>query len=264
MCTTRGETFTNASVQCCLLPHSPFSHFFNTLRPRHNGRHFTDDMLKCISLNENFWILNKISPKQVPWCVMDNMAALVQIMAWRRTGDKSWSEAMLVCCTYWRIHMSLCPNDLMIMSFHHGNPFSIRSTKKSYIFTQSGKEWILNHILHSCLAVRDNLLLRHCFMCISNILHAKSAYLDQPFKLPVLNISGAWNWSSLCLQMAWYLMLPGHKQTQCWLQSWKCFLGTFLVISTWWRHSIWPTRTRQLTVLRVLTKENILAAADLN
>ena len=27
------------------------------------------------------------------------MAALLQIMAWRRTGDKPLSEPMLVCCT---------------------------------------------------------------------------------------------------------------------------------------------------------------------
>ena len=29
----------------------------------------------------------------------DTMAALVQIMAWRRTGDDPFSEAMLICCT---------------------------------------------------------------------------------------------------------------------------------------------------------------------
>ena len=28
----------------------------NTLRPRQNGRHFADDIFKCIFLNENVWI----------------------------------------------------------------------------------------------------------------------------------------------------------------------------------------------------------------
>ena len=28
----------------------------NTLRPRENGRHFADDILKCIFLNEKVWI----------------------------------------------------------------------------------------------------------------------------------------------------------------------------------------------------------------
>ena len=38
----------------------------NTLRPRQNGRHFTDDIFKCMFLNENFRILNEISLKYVP------------------------------------------------------------------------------------------------------------------------------------------------------------------------------------------------------
>ena len=39
---------------------------FNTLRQRQNGRHFADDFFKCIFLNENFWILHKISMKYIP------------------------------------------------------------------------------------------------------------------------------------------------------------------------------------------------------
>ena len=35
----------------------------------------------------------------ISYYVIDNMAALVRIMAWRRTGAKSLSEAMLVNCT---------------------------------------------------------------------------------------------------------------------------------------------------------------------
>ena len=38
---------------------------FNTLRPRQNGRHFADDIYKCIFLNENVWISIKISLKFV-------------------------------------------------------------------------------------------------------------------------------------------------------------------------------------------------------
>ena len=72
---------------------------FNTLRPRQNGQYFADDILKCILLNENLWIWKKISLKYVPYGLIGNMTALVQIMAWCHTGDKSLSEAMLVCCT---------------------------------------------------------------------------------------------------------------------------------------------------------------------
>ena len=38
----------------------------NTLRPRQNGRYFTDDIFKYIFLNENVWISIKISLKFVP------------------------------------------------------------------------------------------------------------------------------------------------------------------------------------------------------
>ena len=57
-----------------------------------------DYTFKCISLNENSWILDNLSVKYVTWDIIDNMAALVQIMAWRRTGDKPLSEAMLLYC----------------------------------------------------------------------------------------------------------------------------------------------------------------------
>ena len=68
----------------------------NTLRPRQNGRHFPDAIFQCIFLNENVWILLKISLKFVPKGPINNIPALVQIMAWRRPGDKPLSEAMLV------------------------------------------------------------------------------------------------------------------------------------------------------------------------
>ena len=69
---------------------------FNTLRPRHNGRHFADDIFKCIFLNENVWIPIKISVKFVSKGPVNDIPALVQIMAWRRPGNKPLSEPRLV------------------------------------------------------------------------------------------------------------------------------------------------------------------------
>ena len=54
-----------------------------------------DDILKCIFLNEKFCIFIKISLKYVPKGPMDNNPALVQIMVWRRIGDRPLSEPML-------------------------------------------------------------------------------------------------------------------------------------------------------------------------
>ena len=53
----------------------------NTLRPRLNGRHFADDIFKGIFLNENVWIPIKFSLKFVPKGQINNISALVQIMA---------------------------------------------------------------------------------------------------------------------------------------------------------------------------------------
>ena len=69
----------------------------NTLRPRQNGRHFTDDIFKCIFFNENVWILLKISLKFVPNIWINHIPVLVQIMAWCRPGDKPLSEPMMIC-----------------------------------------------------------------------------------------------------------------------------------------------------------------------
>ena len=68
----------------------------NTLRPGQDGRHFTDGIFASIFINENCCILIKFSLKYVRKDLMDNNPALVQIMAWRRSGDKPWSEPMMV------------------------------------------------------------------------------------------------------------------------------------------------------------------------
>ena len=68
----------------------------NTLRPKQNGRCFADNTFKCIFLNETVRISIKISLKFVPKGPINNNPALVQIMAWRRSGDKPLSEPMMV------------------------------------------------------------------------------------------------------------------------------------------------------------------------
>ena len=68
----------------------------NTLRPRRNRCHYADDIFKCIFLHEHVWISVEISLKLVPKGPINNIPALVQIMAWRRSGDKPLSEPMMV------------------------------------------------------------------------------------------------------------------------------------------------------------------------
>ena len=66
------------------------------MRARQNGRHFPDDIFKWIFLNENVWISIHISLKFVPRRPINNIPAMVQIMTWRRPGDKPLSEPMMV------------------------------------------------------------------------------------------------------------------------------------------------------------------------
>ena len=68
----------------------------NTLRPRQNGRHFPDDSFKWIFFNENVWISIEVSLKFILKGPINNIPALVEIMAWRRPGDKPLSDPMMV------------------------------------------------------------------------------------------------------------------------------------------------------------------------
>ena len=51
------------------------------LRSEQNGRHFAEDIFKCIIMDENIWISDAISLKFVPKGPVDNDGTLVQIMA---------------------------------------------------------------------------------------------------------------------------------------------------------------------------------------
>ena len=101
----------------------------NTLRPRQNGRHFTDDTLKRIFMNENARISINISLKFVPTGLINNIPALVQIMAWRRPGDNPLSEPMMfnllthICVTrpQWvkKYFIFICLTWFVSVGFHH-------------------------------------------------------------------------------------------------------------------------------------------------
>ena len=69
----------------------------NTLRPRQNGRRFQDNIFKCILLNgkmHEFHLRFHWRLSLRFW--INNIPALVQIMAWGRSGDKPLSEPMII------------------------------------------------------------------------------------------------------------------------------------------------------------------------
>ena len=106
----------------------------NTLKPRQNGHLFTDATFKRIFLNENDRISIKISLKFVTGGPIDNIPTLVQIMAWRRPGDKPLSEPMMV-----RLPTHICitrPQWVKERSFSKPHPRTLLYNNKS-----QGQSW---------------------------------------------------------------------------------------------------------------------------
>ena len=137
----------------------------NTLRPSQNGRRFADDVFKCIFLNENVWISFKMSLKFVPKVPINNIPALVQILAWRRWGDKPLSEPMMasllthICVTrpQWvKLHSTLkhCYTDqftltnLFVAFLIHLSPV-IYTNYVLWVLTIEGVEIIAGTAIHS-------------------------------------------------------------------------------------------------------------------
>ena len=77
---------------CCLPPGEIYQH----IEAEAKWLPVTDDTFKCIFLNENVILSIQSSLKFVPKGPNNDIPALVQIMAWRRPGDKPLSEPMMV------------------------------------------------------------------------------------------------------------------------------------------------------------------------
>ena len=82
----------------------------STLRPRQDCRNFPDDIFRCIFLNENTWIAIDISLSFVPKGPIDNIPAVAQIMAWRRSGASHYLNQWWL--VYRRIYASLGHHEL--------------------------------------------------------------------------------------------------------------------------------------------------------
>ena len=69
---------------------------FNTLRPRQSCHHFIDTIFRCIFLNEIICISRKVSLWFVRNRRINNILALVEIMAWCRPDNKPLSKRMMI------------------------------------------------------------------------------------------------------------------------------------------------------------------------
>ena len=110
----------------------------NTLRPSQNGHLFTDNIFKCIFLNENEWILIQTSLNFVPKGTINNILAMVQIMVWDSPGAKPLLEPMMVrllmhiCITQPQWVNSLKPGDAF---FHLWTWSSLVQVMVCYLFS---------------------------------------------------------------------------------------------------------------------------------
>ena len=86
---------------------------YNTTRPRQHGRHFADNIFKCIFLNENAWTLIAISLKFVPEGPINNIPALVQIMVHYMN---QWWHSLL------NLYASLCLSELRSLQGNRDEP----------------------------------------------------------------------------------------------------------------------------------------------
>ena len=108
------------SLPASMCDDSMSTFMIKTSRLRQNGCHFADNAFKCILFNENIWISNIICLKFGPQGVIDNIPALVQIMAWCRPGNKPLSEPMIISllmhlCVTWSQWVNVT---LHIISMH--------------------------------------------------------------------------------------------------------------------------------------------------
>ena len=124
---------------------------FSTIRvnsspPRQNSRHFADDIFRCIFLYEKFCILIQISLKFLPKGPIDKESSLVQVMVWRRTGDKPlpdqcWHTSLTHICGKDRdlfILHSIMAADVLAM---HG----ARASETMILTRFNRDDWIPTH-----------------------------------------------------------------------------------------------------------------------
>ena len=114
----------------------------NTLRARQNCRHFADDIFKRIFLNENVWISLKIWLNFVSKVPINNIPAMVQIMVWRRSGDKPLSQPMMISLL---THICVTRPQWVKILRPKRNGRHFRNDILKCIFL-SEKSWILNTI----------------------------------------------------------------------------------------------------------------------
>ena len=124
----------------------------NALRPRQNGWHFAYAIFKCILLNEK-WISIEISLTFISNRPINNIPALVQIMAWCQPDDKPWSEAMMVRLPT-HICVTMSQASYMVSAPHCWNPIQYQCWLSSLMpYGINRPQWVNPHTWFQLLIV---------------------------------------------------------------------------------------------------------------
>ena len=118
----------------------------------HWSQHEIEAIFKCIFSNENVLIVIKISRKLVSKSPIKNIPALVQIMAWRRSGDKPVSEqVMIVQLTHISLNVLKWCEYLShyYRSFHNSLTISYLISKQATDINIS-TDYVLTHYVNQC------------------------------------------------------------------------------------------------------------------
>ena len=123
---------------------SSFGWYLNSLRPRQNDRHFTDGIFKFLLMNENIWISPKILLKFVPMVSMSNIPVLIQIMAWRRPGDKPLCESIVFSLLkHYMRHLNNIPTLIQIMAWRRPGDKPLSESMVVSLLTHLCVTWLL-------------------------------------------------------------------------------------------------------------------------
>ena len=141
--------------------HYSFTLSINTLRPRQKSRHFTDDISKHIFFNENVWISLTITLNFFLKRPINNIPAFVQIMAWRRPGDKPLFEPMLLRLS---TYMCVTRSQWVKMSW-----VIFRKCIQILYLTTGSSPFMVSLIATSCLHDRLHLYFKHTFPLNNNM-----------------------------------------------------------------------------------------------
>ena len=139
------------------------------MRPRQNGCHFTDDTFKRVFFNENVRVLINISLKFVPKDPINNISALVLIMAWCRPGDKTLSEPMMVsllrhiCVTRPQecSSLNMLIHDIMITAAH-----AVCTYYYTHHFNEVERGVYWFHVVRPSVRLSIRLWTKSCPLCI--------------------------------------------------------------------------------------------------